>query len=117
MSPSTTKAQVIQLDEIPSVRCSCGQSRRAFGRPEHTTSSLHMVDISEDARPHYHKMVTETYYVLEGEGHIELDGEKFPVRAGSAILIPPGTRHRAVGKMRILNFPVPAYDPADEYFD
>jgi hypothetical protein len=33
------------------------------------------------------------------------------------VLIRPGARHRAVGKLRILNIPVPAFDPADEHFD
>ena len=39
------------------------------------------------------------------------------VGPGSAVLIPPGVRHRAVGKMRILNVVVPPFDPADEWFD
>ena len=39
------------------------------------------------------------------------------VRPGDAILIEPGCRHRAIGKLRVLNIPVPAFDPADEWFD
>ena len=30
---------------------------------------------------------------------------------------PPGVRHRAVGRMTILNVVVPPFDPADEWFD
>jgi mannose-6-phosphate isomerase-like protein (cupin superfamily) len=77
------------------------------------------VDIAEDARAHYHKAHTETYYVLECEtgAGIELDGELVPVRAGVAVMIPPGVRHRAVGRMKILNVVVPPFDPADEWFD
>lgn len=48
---------------------------------------------------------------------MELDDEKVPVKAMTTIFIKPGCRHRAVGKMKILNMPVPAFDPADEYFD
>jgi mannose-6-phosphate isomerase-like protein (cupin superfamily) len=55
--------------------------------------------------------------VLEGSGHLELDGESFPVAPGTAVLIKPGCRHRAVGPMKILNVPIPAFDPADEWFD
>jgi hypothetical protein len=33
------------------------------------------------------------------------------------VLIPPGVRHRAVGRMTILNMVVPPFDPADEWFD
>jgi hypothetical protein len=30
-------------------------------------------------------------------------------------MILPGTRHRAVGKLKILNVCVPPFDPADEH--
>jgi mannose-6-phosphate isomerase-like protein (cupin superfamily) len=79
--------------------------------------SLHIVEISEDARTHYHKRLTEIYYILEGEGEMELDGERHAVQPGDAILIKPGCRHRAIGKLRVLNVPVPMFDPADEWFD
>ena len=39
------------------------------------------------------------------------------VGAGVAVLIPPGVRHRAAGRMTILNVVVPPFDPADEWFD
>ena len=39
------------------------------------------------------------------------------MKPGVAILIPPGVRHRAVGRMTILNVVVPPFDPADEWFD
>jgi len=92
-------------------------SRRAFTVPENQTATIHMVDISEDSCAHYHKKLTEIYLVLDGDGFMELDGERFEVRTGSTIFIPPGVRHRAIGKMRIVNIPVPAFDPEDEWFD
>lgn len=76
-----------------------------------------MVDIQSDSRTHFHKKLTEIYLVLEGEGEMELDGERFPVRPMSAIMIQPGCRHRAIGKLKIINIPVPAFDPEDEWFD
>ena len=48
---------------------------------------------------------------------VELDGERVAVGPGGAVLIPPGVRHRAVGRMTILNVVVPPFDPADEWFD
>lgn len=80
-------------------------------------ASVHMVDISESARTHYHKNQTEIYVVLEGEGQMELDGVRFDVSVGTTIMIHPECRHRAIGTMRILNIPIPAFDPEDEYFD
>ena len=108
--------QVAQLDRIPPTACPCGQARRAFADAG-SVASVHLVDISADARSHYHKRMTEIYLVLEGEGHLELDGELVPVKPMTAVYIRPGCRHRAVGKLRIINLPVPAFDPADEFED
>ena len=57
--------------------------------------------------------MTEIYLVLEGEGQIELDGEVISVKPMTTILIKPGCRHRAIGEMKIINIPVPTFDPAD----
>ena len=108
---------VAQLDEVDPVPCPCGQARRAFDVPENTTATIHLVDIAEDSRTHYHKKMTEIYLVLEGEGHMELDGQTFPLRPMTSVMIKPGCRHRAIGKLRIINIPIPAFDPEDEWFD
>ncbi|MCK5734711.1 MAG: cupin domain-containing protein [Candidatus Latescibacteria bacterium] len=108
---------IAQLDTIDAAKCSCGLSRRAFVSPDNPVATLHMVDISEHSRAHYHKKMTEIYLILEGEGTMELDGDRIPVKPLTAIFIKPGCRHRAVGKMRIVNVPVPAFDPEDEWFD
>ena len=78
---------------------------------------MHVVDIQQDSQTHYHKRMTEIYFVLEGEGQMELDGKLFPIKPMTAILIKPGCRHRAIGKLKIVNIPVPAFDEADEWFD
>lgn len=106
-----------RFDEIDPTRCPCGWSRRAFATPENKTATMHVVDIESDSRTHYHKRMTEIYFVLEGEGEIELDGELHPLRPMTAVFIQPGCRHRAIGKLKILNVPVPAFDPEDEWFD
>jgi mannose-6-phosphate isomerase-like protein (cupin superfamily) len=109
--------KIVDTNSVDPVPCPCGSARRAFTDDADQTCSLHVVDISEDARAHYHKKLTEIYYILEGKGQMELDGELFDVHPGMSILIKPGCRHRAVGKMKIINIPVPAFDPADEWFD
>ena len=109
--------QIEQLDEVESTQCSCGAARRAFMNPDNAVASVHLVDISINSRTHYHKNHTEIYLVLDGEGHFELDGDLVPVKPLTSVLIKPGCRHRAIGKMRILNIPIPRYDPDDEWFD
>jgi mannose-6-phosphate isomerase-like protein (cupin superfamily) len=108
---------ITHLNDIAPVKCPCGFSKRAFATPDNQVATIHLVDIQEDAQTHYHKKLTEIYLILEGEGFMELDGERHPVRPMSTILIKPGCRHRAIGKLKIINVPVPAFDPADEWFD
>ena len=107
------------MDRIEPASCPCGWSRRAFAEPDNDTATFHVVDIAADARAHYHKRLTEIYYVLEtqGEAFVELDNDRVRVFAGTAILIRPGTRHCAVGRMKIINCCIPSFDPQDEWFD
>ena len=111
-----TNFQIAQLDDLSPARCPCGFARRAFAEPGNA-ASMHVVDIEADSRAHYHKRMTEIYLVLEGEGQMELDGKLYPVKPMSAIYIRPGCRHRAIGKLKIINIPVPAFDESDEWFD
>jgi len=109
--------QVARLSELEAIACPCGSSRRAFTDDPDGVASIHLVEIKEDARPHYHKILTEIYYILSGEGEMELDGQRLKVQPGDAILIKPGCRHRAIGQMKVLNIPIPAFDKSDEWFD
>lgn len=108
---------IAQLDDLPALACPCGEARRAFTGLASAPASVHLTDIHAEARPHYHRRMTEIYVVLAGEGEIELDGNRFPLKPLTAVLIQPGCRHRAIGRLRILNVPIPAFDPADEWFD
>ena len=112
-----SRYQVVKLTEQADVACPCGTAKRAFQTESEGVASMHIVEIKQDSELHYHKRMTEFYYVLAGKGHIELDGHRFEIAAGSAIMIKPGCRHRAVGPLTILNVPVPAFDPEDEWFD
>ena len=108
---------VTQLDQIPPVPCPCGQSRRGFADVSGGLATVHVVDISAEARTHYHKNLTEIYVILEGEGFLELDGERLPVKPMTSVMIRPGCRHRAIGNLKVMNLVIPAFDPADEHFD
>jgi len=109
--------RLVHMSEIEPVPCPCGQATRAFTDDPDQTASLHVTKIEADSKVHYHKKMTELYYVLEGEGHMELDGRRFAIQPGSAVMIKPGCRHRAVGELTVLIVPIPAFDPRDEWFD
>jgi mannose-6-phosphate isomerase-like protein (cupin superfamily) len=107
----------VHMDEVPAVQSTCGTSRRAFLAPDNQAASVHMLELRADPQPHYHRNGTEIYYILEGEGSLELNGQDVPVRPGSAVLIQPGTFHRGKGRMRLLVICVPPYDKSDEFFE
>jgi mannose-6-phosphate isomerase-like protein (cupin superfamily) len=69
---------------------------------------------------HYHAEAEEIYYVVEGSGEMELDGERRPVGIGDAVLIPPGARHQIradADGVRFLCCCAPAYRHEDTFFD
>ncbi len=68
---------------------------------------------------HYHKLSEEFYFILEGTGTMEIDGEEQEVGPGDAILISPGARHtiRAAATLRFLCCCAPPYSHEDTYFE
>jgi mannose-6-phosphate isomerase-like protein (cupin superfamily) len=121
-TPATNRdrrARVVDFADIAPVPCPCGMSKRALADSDAFPGTMHQVEISTDAQLHYHKRLTETYYFLEcgPDAQMQLDDEMIEVRAGMCVVIPPGVRHRAIGRMRVLNIVLPEFDPADEWFD
>ena len=106
---------VKKLADTPSVPCPCGEAARILTSEDNDALSVHVVRISKDSEKHYHTRLTETYYVLEGSGVMELDDERVEIAPGDVIHIPPGVRHRAVGRLTILNIVTPPFDPEDEH--
>lgn len=69
---------------------------------------------------HYHKLSEEIYFILEGTGEMEIDGEHHPAVPGEAILIPPGAWHQITAgpqaALRFLCCCAPPYAHDDTYF-
>lgn len=114
---SETPYRVVDFPDLPGVDCPCGTARRAFADAAEFPGTVHVTDISIDAALHYHKRLTEVYYVLEcGPGAaMQLNDDRIPLKVGRSVLIPPGVRHRAIGKMTVLIVVFPKFDPADEW--
>lgn len=115
----TAHYHVVDFTEIPGVPCPCGSAKRGFAEVAAAPGTIHVTEITSDAKTHYHKKLTETYYFLEcgPEAKMELDDDIIDVKPGMCVMIPPGVRHRAVGNMKILNIVYPKFDPEDEWFD
>ncbi|OYV06898.1 MAG: hypothetical protein CFE26_03855 [Verrucomicrobiales bacterium VVV1] len=67
---------------------------------------------------HYHALSEELYYLLEGSGRMEINGEVREVAVGDAILIPAGAWHQieAIEPLRFLCCCAPPYSHEDTYF-
>jgi len=69
---------------------------------------------------HYHRQAEEIYFVLEGSGELEIDGERATVVPGDAVLISPGAWHQiraeAAGELRFLCCCAPPYRHEDTFF-
>lgn len=68
---------------------------------------------------HYHKLAEEFYFILEGTGAMEIDGETRDVGPGDAILIPPRAWHTIMAReaLRFLCCCAPPYSHDDTYFE
>jgi len=66
-------------------------------RPIFETKRLNVTHVrirpGETVPAHTHHDEDQIYYVVTGEGFVELDGARTDVGAGSAVMIPLGTEH------------------------
>jgi len=111
--------EIVDFATINGVSCPCGTARRAFQDVADFPGTVHVTEISANAKLHYHRRLTETYFFLECEpdAKMQLNDEILDVHAGLCLLIRPGVRHRAIGRMKVLIVVIPKFDPADEWFD
>ncbi len=114
---SSTQAAIVRHEgETPREKSTCGWRELLLSRQDENVAAwVHAVDI-DGAKLHYHKRATELYYVLEGEGTLELDGVEHAMRAGSVAHIPPGVVHGARGRMRVLVVGIPDISDEDFHF-
>jgi len=115
----TKPYELVDFATLPGVPCPCGTARRGLAEVDDYPGTIHVTEIALDNALHYHKTLTETYYFLECEpdAQMQLNDEVLDVRPGTCIMIRPGTRHRAIGRMKVLIVVYPKFDPADEWFD
>ena len=114
---NTPRYRIVRLGKLASVACPCGMSRRGLADVDEFPGTIHLTEIASDAKPHFHRRLTETYYILQCEpgAQLDLDGDRIDAEPGLCVVIPPGVVHRAVGRMTILNIVLPKFDPADEH--
>jgi mannose-6-phosphate isomerase-like protein (cupin superfamily) len=117
MITATQGYLVRRLQDSPTVPCPCGESTRPLTRVETPACNLHVTFIKDSVK-HYHKVCTEVYYILEGQGKMELNDDVVDVSPGVIVYIEPYTWHRLFSEdgVRTIVFGVPALNPEDEHF-
>ena len=64
------------------------------------------------ALPHAHPGIEQVCYLLEGEAHVEVAGEKFEMKPGEACFFPAGAKHLFIAttpRARVLVIYAPPY--------
>jgi len=73
--------------------------------------------VGASTQEHFHPRAEEIYYITHGAGKIRIEAETREVRAGDAIAIPPGQKHKLWNTghetLRLLCCCAPAYEHAD----
>ena len=73
--------------------------------------------VGASTQEHFHPRAEEIYFITRGAGKIRIEGETREVRAGDAIAIPPGKKHKLWNTggetLHLLCCCAPAYEHGD----
>jgi mannose-6-phosphate isomerase-like protein (cupin superfamily) len=90
---------VKNLDEVPPFITKDGSEIREL--LAHRNSAIRNQSLAEarlaagaSTQEHFHPRAEEIYFITHGAGKIRIEGELREVRAGDAIAIPPGQKHK-----------------------
>jgi mannose-6-phosphate isomerase-like protein (cupin superfamily) len=111
--------KVASLDAAPAFRTADGSTIRELWHTDAQSLAEASLEVGQATARHYHAASEEIYFVLEGRGRIELDGDLREVGPGDAVLIPPGAWHQITAEepLRFLCCCAPPYAHDDTYFD
>jgi mannose-6-phosphate isomerase-like protein (cupin superfamily) len=95
----TDKRYIANWKDIDTIEDGCGGTIYKILNIEN--SDLSRIEIvmclfppGEVAHLHYHKVMEEIYFIIEGDGEIELDGKWHTVQPEDSVAIPPNMKHR-----------------------
>jgi mannose-6-phosphate isomerase-like protein (cupin superfamily) len=84
----------------------CGQIRPLLNEEDEAAAEVHHLEIT-DAKLHYHERTDEIYYILGGEGRMQLDDTTITLSEGVVVYVPRGVKHRAWGDLKVLVVCIP----------
>ena len=80
------------IQDIDALAIANSDFRRVLYTAEHSQLVLMALLPAEDIGSEFHTL-DQFFRIEQGTGEAELDGVRTPVHAGSAVLVPAGTRH------------------------
>ena len=113
---------VTNLDSVPHFTTKDGSEIRellAYRNSTIRNQSLAeaRVPVGGSTMEHYHSKSEEIYFFTQGKGRIRIEGEERQVRAGDAVAIPPGRKHKlwntGTEVLRLLCCCAPCYEHQD----
>ena len=110
------------LDEAPAFTTKDGSEIREL--LAHRNSAIRNQSLAEARVPvggstleHYHEKAEEIYLITAGRGRMRIESETAEVKAGDAIAIPPGRKHKlwntGAETLRLLCCCAPGYEHSD----
>lgn len=116
--------EIVNLNEAPPFTTKDGSEIRellAYRNSSIRKQSLAEARLPEGAatQEHYHAQTEEIYFITAGQGRMRIESEAREVKAGDAIAIPPGKKHKlwntGVGALTLLCCCVPCYEHSDTF--
>ena len=84
----------------------CGLIRPLIEESDGAAAEVHHLEIT-DATLHYHQRTDEFYYVIAGQGRMQLDDTELDLHEGVVVYVPRGVKHRAWGNLKVLVVCIP----------
>jgi len=86
---------VRNIKEAEPKQITCGIMRKLTDEKDFKDMDIVHVTVKNSTKKHYHRKLTEVYYVLKGSIDMEIDGKIKNLKKGHMIMIFPGTNHKA----------------------
>lgn len=113
--------KVVSVESVEAFVTKDGSTIRELHHTQVQSLAEATLEVEQATERHYHRVTEEIYFVLKGQGKMEIDGETTHVRPGDAVLIPAGAWHQlennGTSELRILCCCAPAYSHDDTYFE
>jgi mannose-6-phosphate isomerase-like protein (cupin superfamily) len=86
---------VRKVEDANPKKITCGLMRKLTDAKDFKDMDFVHVTIKNATKKHYHKKLTEVYYVLKGSIDVDIDNKIEHLKEGQMIMIFPNTNHKA----------------------